>query len=268
LSIIEEEDLFVPPLDIQLVFQPGLIDSLLSYANGLVGAVGSLAASIYDTLAEIYGFELIVDAAQFGFDLSSNIASSIVDFVVSDFNNLREANYSVFWAGALTAFDAIGQVAGTENLANAWEGRDRAGNQLSGARRAFEFGLYGVNVAAIVIPVAKGVSAAKLATKGAGAAAAASTLSAGQASSLSKFIKKLPSAAEETVVHNLPGGGKAFAANVPGKVPGSFAQYLKQVGPDGKTILYYKTTFNPLGGIVHVKDKLDGFTWLWETLLP
>jgi len=99
------------------------------------------------------------------------------------------------------------------------------------------------------------------------AEAASSNLSSGQASSLAKFIKKLPSAAEEAVVHNLPGGGKAFVSNVPGRVPGSYAQYLKQVGPDGKTILYYKTTFDPLGGIVHVKDKLDDFTWIWEMLL-
>ena len=56
----------------------------------------------------------------------------------------------------------------------------------------------------------------------------------------------------------LPGGGKAFTAEVPGIVPGSKAVYEKQVGINGNTLQYFKTTFGPDGVIIHVKDKIGG----------
>ena len=53
------------------------------------------------------------------------------------------------------------------------------------------------------------------------APAAAEAMTAGQAANLARFESKLPSAAGETVIHDLPSGGKAFQATVPGRVPGS-----------------------------------------------
>ena len=41
----------------------------------------------------------------------------------------------------------------------------------------------------------------------------------------------------------------------PGKVPGSKAVYYKIVDSNGKTIKVYKDTFDPLGNLVHRKDK-------------
>ena len=47
-----------------------------------------------------------------------------------------------------------------------------------------------------------------------------------------------------------------FTAEVPGKVPGSKAVYQKGVDASGTTTDYFKTTFDPQGNMVHVKDKL------------
>ena len=59
-----------------------------------------------------------------------------------------------------------------------------------------------------------------------------------QSKNLKRFEKKLPAGATETSVHDLPGGGKAFQA----EVPGSKAIYEKQVGATGETLQYTKTT--------------------------
>ena len=49
-----------------------------------------------------------------------------------------------------------------------------------------------------------------------------------------------------------------FQAEVPGKVPGSKAIYEKHVGADGQTLHVVKTTIDPNGNVVHVKDKMTG----------
>ncbi|WP_225447010.1 hypothetical protein [Streptacidiphilus sp. PB12-B1b] len=69
-------------------------------------------------------------------------------------------------------------------------------------------------------------------------------------------MKKLPAAAEDTVMTSLPGGAVQFETRVPGRVPGSYALYTNQVGADGTTIGYTKTTVVPDGSIAHIKDKL------------
>jgi RHS repeat-associated protein len=82
-------------------------------------------------------------------------------------------------------------------------------------------------------------------------------LTAEQLENLARFKKKLPSNATPTKIYDLPNGGKAFQANSPSKnIPGSFAQYEKQVDASGKTMQYTKTTFGPNGEIIHVKDKV------------
>ena len=106
-----------------------------------------------------------------------------------------------------------------------------------------------------------GAAFGPLGAYGRGAASIASTetgLSAGQAANLSRFVKKLPRGAGETKIRNLPGGGKAFQAEVPGRVPGSRAVYEKRVNYAGRTTGYTKTTYDPAGNIVHTKDKITG----------
>lgn len=41
----------------------------------------------------------------------------------------------------------------------------------------------------------------------------------------------------------------------PGNVPGSKAVYHKVVGEDGKLLRVYKSTYDPKGNLVHVKEK-------------
>lgn len=57
----------------------------------------------------------------------------------------------------------------------------------------------------------------------------------------------------------LPNGGVVVQAHSPASnIPGSGAVYEKQIGADGKTQQFTKTTYAPDGGIVHVKDKVSG----------
>jgi hypothetical protein len=55
-----------------------------------------------------------------------------------------------------------------------------------------------------------------------------------------------------------PNDGVAVRATSPGRVPGSSAVYEKQIDAAGNTVEYTKTTYDPAGNIVHVKDKLNG----------
>ena len=79
-----------------------------------------------------------------------------------------------------------------------------------------------------------------------------------QARNLKRFEKKLPGGAEDTVVSKLPNGNTQFTSNVPGRVPGSYAEYTKVVDEAGNTVKYIKTTYGPDGKIIHIKDKLGG----------
>ena len=78
-----------------------------------------------------------------------------------------------------------------------------------------------------------------------------------QRSNYNRYIKKLPSAAEETVITRGAGGAVQFETRVPGRVPNSYALYTKSVGPDGATFGYNKTTVVPDGSVAHVKDKFN-----------
>jgi hypothetical protein len=84
------------------------------------------------------------------------------------------------------------------------------------------------------------------------------SVTADQAKNLTRFEKSLPGVPEPTVLRPLPNGGVAAQANVPGRVPGSFATYEKQIDSAGKTIQFTKTTVDPAGNIIHVKDKISG----------
>ncbi|MEA5471705.1 hypothetical protein [Spirulina sp. 06S082] len=77
-----------------------------------------------------------------------------------------------------------------------------------------------------------------------------------QKANLKRFNKNLPASAGETRIYDLPNDGKAFQADVPAtNIPGSFATYEKQIDIEGKTTYYTKTTYDPDGTIVHVKEK-------------
>jgi uncharacterized protein RhaS with RHS repeats len=79
---------------------------------------------------------------------------------------------------------------------------------------------------------------------------------------IKRFTKKVPANAKGNIEqHSLPDGGVAVQATSPGKVPGSKAVYEKQIDSSGTTIQATKTTYDPKGNIVHVKDKLNGGTY-------
>ncbi len=58
----------------------------------------------------------------------------------------------------------------------------------------------------------------------------------------------------QQVVH-LADGSVRFSTDVPGRVPGSYARYIKTVDASGKTIDYVKETYDPSGAILHSKNK-------------
>ncbi len=82
-------------------------------------------------------------------------------------------------------------------------------------------------------------------------------LNENQIRSLDKYTNKLPNAANETNV-DIIGDNALFTTDVPGRVEGSKAVYQKLVDQDGKTLEYIKTTFDPDGKVVHIKDKING----------
>ena len=77
-----------------------------------------------------------------------------------------------------------------------------------------------------------------------------------QLKNLNRYEKKLPAGAESTVITRGANGAVQFEAKVPGRVPGSYANYMKTVDLAGNTIGYTKTTIVPDGSVAHVKDKM------------
>jgi RHS repeat-associated protein len=80
-------------------------------------------------------------------------------------------------------------------------------------------------------------------------------LSPEQQAKLNAFKKDLPKANTGTSVDKV-GDQVLFTSEVPGKVPGSKAVYQKTVDDAGTTTSMVKTTFDPKGNVVHIKDKL------------
>jgi len=77
-----------------------------------------------------------------------------------------------------------------------------------------------------------------------------------------RFKKKIPANAKENIeIFMIPNDGIAVQATSPGLVAGSKAVYEKQIDVNGITIQYTKTTYNPSGNIVHVKDKINIATY-------
>jgi hypothetical protein len=78
-----------------------------------------------------------------------------------------------------------------------------------------------------------------------------------QQNNLQRYVKRLPAGAEQANIIRLSDGSVAFSANVPGRVPGSYAVYTKTVDSASDTVSYTKTTYAPDGEIVHRKDKFQ-----------
>jgi hypothetical protein len=89
-----------------------------------------------------------------------------------------------------------------------------------------------------------------------GGALGADDLSGAVQSNYGRFLKSIPSGAEEPTITQLPDGSVQFDANVPAaNIPGSYATYTKVVDSEGNTVTFYKTTYAPDGSVVHVKVK-------------
>ena len=121
-----------------------------------------------------------------------------------------------------------------------------------------EIGKAYVTVMSVLVPELGGARAVGT-TMATAKVASVAVKSAEQAKNIERFVKKLPTNAKDSVSTNpLPNGGIAAQATSPGRVPGSSAVYEKQIDSAGKTIQYTKTTNDPAGNIVHVKDKITG----------
>jgi RHS repeat-associated protein len=84
-----------------------------------------------------------------------------------------------------------------------------------------------------------------------------------QQKNINRFKKKIPANSKDSIeINELPNDGVVVKATSPGKVPGSKAVYEKQMDVAGKTTQFTKTTYDPQGNIVHVKDKLTGETFI------
>jgi RHS repeat-associated protein len=76
-------------------------------------------------------------------------------------------------------------------------------------------------------------------------------------SNFARFVKKVPANSKSSAaIEAIEGGGYRFTATSPGEVPGSKAIYEKTVDAAGKTTNYIKTTIDPKGQIVHIKNKM------------
>jgi len=111
----------------------------------------------------------------------------------------------------------------------------------------------------VAATVAEAAAAACPVGRGAQTAKAVAELAPAQLKNVERFTKKLPANAKDNVsLQSLPNSSVAAQAVSPGRVPGSSAVYEKQIDAAGTTIQYTKTTYDPAGNIVHVKDKITG----------
>ncbi|MFC3657372.1 RHS repeat domain-containing protein [Xanthomonas hyacinthi] len=81
-------------------------------------------------------------------------------------------------------------------------------------------------------------------------------LTGDQAKNLARFEKKFSKENRNVEVSHSKDGTVTFKNEVPGRVAGSKAVYEKTVDSSGKTTAATKTTYDPKGYSIHVKDKL------------
>jgi len=80
-------------------------------------------------------------------------------------------------------------------------------------------------------------------------------LNAKQAKNYQRFMKRFAKGLDDPEIRRLPNGDLVYTSTVPGRVPGSYAEYTKIVNEAGETVKMVKTTYAPDGSIVHIKDK-------------
>ena len=80
-------------------------------------------------------------------------------------------------------------------------------------------------------------------------------LNARQAKNYNRFMKRFAKGLDDPEIRQLPNGDLVYTSTVPGRVPGSYAEYTKIVDETGETVKMVKTTYAPDGSIVHIKDK-------------
>jgi len=169
-------------------------------------------------------------------------------------------------AGASPAFAAVGSgiVGGVAGDAAAQGTQIGLGirSSFSGQEMAVS-GLAGGAINGTVAGVGKVISSAGTPQAASSPALQAATtvandvnLTAAQQAKLTAFNKSLPNANTGTAVDKV-GNQVLFTSDVPGRVPGSKAVYQKTVDTSGKTTSMLKTTFDPKGNVVHIKDKLS-----------
>jgi hypothetical protein len=126
-----------------------------------------------------------------------------------------------------------------------------------GSYQAGELFPYIAIAAATGVSEALGAEAAAVeADGGAWVSVDAGSLQGNTLSNYGRFLKSLPSSAEQPTVTLLPGGYLDFSASVPAtNIHGSYATYIKVLNFDGVTVAFWKTTFAPDGSIVSVKIK-------------
>ena len=71
-----------------------------------------------------------------------------------------------------------------------------------------------------------------------------------------RFTNSASSKYRDFSVTYAPDGGYIFKTVKPGNVPGSRAEYYKEVDAFGVTTACYKLTYDPQGNLVHRKDKM------------
>lgn len=71
-----------------------------------------------------------------------------------------------------------------------------------------------------------------------------------------RFIDKTSNAYKDYSASHDGSGGYVFKTAKPGNVPGSHAEYFKEVDAFGKTTASYKITYDNHGNFVHRKEKM------------
>ena len=71
-----------------------------------------------------------------------------------------------------------------------------------------------------------------------------------------RFTKNASGKYTDFKVTRTADGGFVFKSVKPGNVPGSWAEYYKEVDAFGNTVSVYKLTYDPQGKLVHRKDKM------------
>lgn len=71
-----------------------------------------------------------------------------------------------------------------------------------------------------------------------------------------RFVDKTSNAYKDYSASHDGSGGYRFKTTKPGNVPGSRAEYFKEVDAFGKTTASYKITYDNKGNFVHRKEKM------------